>query len=112
MLEIFVKAYELVYIYALGIFCALIYIFAGVMVLVKKNTLLISKKNKYNEPKMFCTIYGIVEIVGASLALVFLVLGIFLKDLYILFFILTAIVVVTMVLILFMVNTKFRIMKK
>ena len=106
--NILVEAYDLIFIYAVGILCAFVYLCAGIMILVKKNTLLISKKNQYNEPNLFCKIYGLIELIGASIALVFLVLGVLIQKLYILFFILTAIDVMTMIVILFMVNNKFR----
>ena len=112
MVDILVKAYDLIFIYAVGILCAAFYIAGGIMTLVKKNTQLISKKNKYNEPDLFCTIYGLIEIIGASIALVFLVLGVLFQEQYVLFFVLCAIDVVTMIIILFMVNTKFKVLRK
>lgn len=108
MLNILVEAYDLIFIYAIGILCAVVYMSAGTIILIKKNTLLISKKNQYNEPKLFCTIYGLIELIGAFIALLFLVLGILFQEKYVLFFILTAIDVMTMVVVLFMVNNKFR----
>ena len=108
MTNILVEAYDLIFIYAVGILCEAVYMSAGIMLMVKKNTLLISKKYQYNEPKLFCKIYGLVELIGAAIALVFLILGVLFQENYILFFILTAIDVVTMIVVLFMINTKFR----
>ena len=106
--NILVQAYDLIFIYAVGILCAAVYMAAGIMILVKKNTLLISKKYQFNDPNLFCKIYGLIELIGAGLALVFLVLGVFFQNMYVLFFILTAIDVMTMIVILFMINNKFR----
>ena len=108
MFEILLKAYDLITIYALGILCAAFYLAAGIMVVVKRNTQLISKKNSYSEPETFCLIYGLVEVVGSTLSLVLLLLGMFFQELYILFFVLVAIVVVKMIIILFMINNQFR----
>lgn len=108
MFNILVEAYDLVFIYAVGILCALVYMSAGIMILVKKNTLLISKKRQYDDPNLFCTIYGLVELIGAAIALLFLVLGVFFQEKHVLFFILTAIDVITMIIVLFMINNKFR----
>ena len=108
MFDILLKAYDLITIYALGITCALFYLAAGILVLVKQNTKLISKKHTYFEEKTFCLVYGLVEVVGSSIVLALLVLGIIFQDLYVLFFILVSIIVTSMIIMLFMINNKFR----
>jgi len=108
MFKILVSAPEMISVYALGILCALFFIASGIMTVVTRNTKLISKKSQYNDEIKFCLFYGLVELIGSSLVLIFLILSLIITSQQTLFFVLTAIDAITMVILMFLLDIKFK----
>lgn len=108
MFNILVSAPEMISVYALGILCALVFVASGVMTIVTKNTKLISKKNLYNNENEFCLFYGLVELVGSALVLIFLILSLVIKSQQTLFFVLTAIDAIAMGILMFVLDIKYK----
>ena len=98
MFNILVSAPEMISVYALGILCALVFVASGVM----------TKKNLYNNENEFCLFYGLVELVGSALVLIFLILSLVIKSQQTLFFVLTAIDAIAMGILMFVLDIKYK----
>ena len=102
---------DFITLFGLGFLCALFFLISGVMLVITKNVNLISKKTVYREEKLFTTIYGCVDIIFSTLMIVILVIGVINQQLYLWLFLLLGIVVITMLLIHYMLQRKFKIEK-
>ena len=107
-MNILVKVADLLSIYALGILCAVFCLASGILLLVTKNTNLISKKGVYNNPNEFCLLYGLIEAIGSLIILVLMVVSIFIQELYMTFFIIVGIIAIGMFISLFLVNKNYK----
>ena len=95
----------------MGIICAVVFMACGIMLVVTKNTNLISKDGNYKSEKLFALIYGWIYIVSAALIIGISVLSFILTSKQLLLFLIMGIVVITTLLIQFMLNKKFKIKK-
>ena len=102
---------EFVSLLALGFICAVIFLINGIIVLVTKNTSLISKDTQYKNPELFAKIYGWVTVSFSSLMLVIMAIVCFKNNLKLTMFLILGITVITMLLIQIMLQKKFRVKK-
>ena len=99
---------DFIALYGLGFLCTVFFLVNGIMLVATKNINLISKSNKYKEEKFYVLLNGWINIVFSSLMAVILVIAMIKKDLTLTMFLLLGIVVITMLLIQFMLERKFR----
>ena len=102
---------EVISILSLGVICAVIFLISGIVILITKNTALISKDTKYKEPNLFTKIYGWVTIVFSSLMIAIMILTVFLSGYELMMVMLLGVVVITMILIQVLLQKKFRVKK-
>lgn len=111
MIFIDLSVADFITLFGLGLVCSLIFLINGIMLLVTKNTNLISKDAKFKEEELFAKIYGIVTIVFSSLMILILIIAFIKKELQLTMFLLLGIVVITMLLLQIMLQKKFKIKK-
>ena len=99
---------EVISILSLGVICAAVFLISGIVILVTKNTALISKDTKYKEPNLFTKIYGLVTIVFSSLMIAIMILTVFLSGYELMMVMLLGVVAITMILIQVLLQKKFR----
>ena len=99
---------DLLVIVAIGILCAITFLVSGIMLLVTKNTNLVSKKIKYNESNKFCLEYGLAQTICSAIMLVALVLVIVIPSLYLTFVMIAGVVLVTMLLLQYVLSNRYR----
>jgi hypothetical protein len=99
---------DFIALYGLGFLCTVFFLVNGIMLVVTKNINLISKNKKYKEERYFVLLNGWISIVFSTLMAVILVIAMAKKDLTLTMFLLLGIVVITMLLIQFMLERKFR----
>ena len=102
---------EVISILSLGVICAVIFLISGIVILITKNTALISKDTKYKEPNLFTKIYGWVTIVFSSLMIAIMILTVFLSGYELMMVMLLGVVAITMILIQVLLQKKFRVKK-
>lgn len=102
---------DIITIYALGSLCILFFLITGIMVAVTKNTNMISKKTVYKNEKQFALLYGWVYIGFSVFMIVTLVLGVMFLERAILFLLLTGMLAIIMVIVQFLLHTKFKVIK-
>lgn len=96
-------------VYTLGSLLILFLLITGIMIVVTKNTNLISKKTIYKNPSKFATIYGWIYIIFSILMVTTLALGMILVNYILLFILLTGAVALIMVGIQFFLSKKYKI---
>ena len=102
------KVADLLTVYALGILCALFCLASGILILVTKNTNLISKKGVYSNSKEFCLLYGLIEVIGSAIVLVLMILSIFFQELTMMFFMIVGIIAIATFVSLFLVTKNYK----
>lgn len=95
----------------LGFICSIAFLVSGIIILVTKNTLMISKDVKFKEEVLFTKIYGLVSIIFSSIMIGILIITIVNNELQLMMFLLLGIVAITMLLIQMMLQKKFRVKK-
>ena len=108
MILIDLNVADFVALYGLGFLCTVFFLVNGIMLLVTKNVNLIAKNRQYKEEKYFVLLNGWINIVFSSLMAIILVIAMIRKDLNLTLFLLLGIVVITMLIIQFMLERKFR----
>ena len=103
---------DFISLYGLGFLCTLFFLIGGIMMVVTKNPNLISKKEKFKNEETFVSITGWVNIVFSSIMTVILVIAMIEPKLNLTLFLVLGILAVTLLIIQFMLQTKFRIGKK
>ena len=99
---------DFISLYGLGFLCTVFFLVSGILMIVTKNVNLISKNTKYKEEKYFVLLNGWINIVFSGLMAIILVIAIIKKELTLTMFLLLGIVVITMLLIQFMLQKKFK----
>ena len=62
-------------VYVLILLCAVFFLAAGIMLMVKKDTQLINKGHKFHNPEAFAMAYGLVEVVVAGIMILLTIYG-------------------------------------
>lgn len=100
---------DLIVCYVLVILCGIFYLLGGIMLLVKRDQRLISKKVLYRDPENFCVIYGILEIVIASIIMIISIVGLLLGKKYWQLLICAMIFVIVLLIIQYVLQKKYRL---
>ena len=103
-----VSSTDLIVIVSMGLLCAVVFIVNGIMLLVSKNTNLISKKIKFNDENKFCIEYGLSQVVCSSIMLIALILVIVYTKLYLTFVMIAGVSLLTMLLLQFVLSNRYR----
>ena len=99
---------DLLVIVAIGILCAITFLISGIMLLVTKNTNLISKKLQFNDTNKFCFEYGLTQVVCSLLTLVALILVIVYTKLYLTFVMIAGVSILTILILQYVISNKYR----
>ena len=103
---------DFISLYGLGFLSTLFFLISGIMMVVTKNPNLISKNENYKNEKTFVSLTGWINIVFSSIMTIILVIAIINPKLNLTLFLVLGILAVTLLIIQFMLQTKFRIGKK
>jgi hypothetical protein len=106
--------YDFVTLLVLVFLCVVFFLINGIMILVSKNTNIIAKDRKFNNPEGFSKIYGWTTIVFSALMIAQAVISIFMREYEIAIFLIMGITAATLIVIQFLLINKYsvRIIKK
>ena len=99
---------DFITLFGLGFMLALIFLIVGIMLVITKNTNLISKTKKFKKTEFFAKLTGWIYIVFSLLIGVILLIAFINKDLHLTLFLLLAITVLTMLLLQQFLQKKFK----
>lgn len=102
---------DFIALFGLGFLCTVFFLVNGIMLVVTKNTNLIAKNTSFKEEKSFALLYGWINIVFSVLMAVILTIAFIKTELNLTMFLLLGIVVITMLIIQFVLQKKFKIEK-
>lgn len=102
---------DFITLFGLGFLLTVVFLIIGIMLVVTKNTNLLSKTKTFKNPKLFTTLSGWIYIVFSILIGIVLAIAYINKDLHLTMFLLLAILVLTMLLTELFLQKKFEIKK-
>lgn len=106
--------YDFVTLLVLAFLCVSFFLINGIMIIASKNTNLIAKDRKFNNPEGFSKIYGWTTVAFSILIIAQAIVAIFMREYEIAIFLIMGITAATLIVIQFLLINKYsvRIIKK